>query len=112
MKKLVSLLIIFLLAIPALTASSDAPFTFTVRNNTTYSLGTVLLNHPPNSSDSLSVSGYGTFAAQVDAPVPSITINGQTITYPNSATVTLSNGVIVRVRWESPVIVIVDTNEL
>lgn len=112
MKKILALLIGILIAIPALTASGDAPFTFTVRNNTYQDLDIVLLNHIPGSPDSLDVSGYGTYATQVDDPVPSVTINGQTVNYPTVALVTLSNGTVVRVRWQSPTIVIVDTNEL
>lgn len=111
MKKILVLLISILIAIPALTASGDAPFTFTISNNTYQDLDTVLLNHSSGSPDSLDVSGYGTYAAQVDADVPSVTINGQTVFYPNTAIVTLSGGATVRVRWGSPVVVIVDTNE-
>lgn len=111
MKKVVSLLILFLLTITALTASGDAPFTFTLQNNTGQDLDTVLLNHNSGSPDSLDVSGYGTYATQVDASVPSITINGQTVSYPTVSLVTLPNGTVVRVRWQSATVVIVDTNE-
>lgn len=111
MKKILILLIGILIAIPVLTASGDAPFTFTVRNNTYEDLDTVLLNHSSGTPDSLDVSGYGTYAVQVDASVPSITINGQTVSYPTTALVTLSNGTVVRVRWQSATIVIIDQNE-
>lgn len=111
MKYLHILLIGILIAIPALTASGDTPFTFTVRNNTTQDLDIVQLNHSSGSPDSLDVSGYGTYGAQVESTVTSITINGQTVSYPTAGVVTLSNGTTVRVRWQSPTVVIVDTNE-
>ncbi len=112
MKKILILLIGILIAIPALNASGDAPFTFTISNNTHEDLDTVLLNHSSGSPDSLDVSGYGTYAAQVDASVPSITINGQTVSYPTTALVTLSNGTVVRIRWLSATVVIIDHSEL
>lgn len=111
MKKILVLLIGILVAIPALTASGDAPFTFTIRNNTYQDLNTVLLNHYSGTPDSLDVNGYGTYGAQVDATVSSITINGQTANYPTVTIVTLSNGTVVRVRWQSTSIVVVDVNE-
>jgi len=111
MKKILVLLIGILIGIPALTASGDAPFTFTVRNNTYEDLDIVLLNHTSGSPDSLDVSGYGTHATQVDATVISVTINGQTVNYPTTGLVTLSNGTVVKIRWQSPTIVIIDQNE-
>ena len=110
MKKILILLGI-LIAIPALTASGDTPFTFTVRNNTTQDLDIVQLNHSSGSPDSLNVSGYGTYGAQVESTVTSVTINGQTVTYPTTGVVTLSNGTAVRIRWQSATIVIIDQNE-
>lgn len=112
MKKIFILLLGILIAFPVITASGDAPFTFTVRNNTYEDLDIVLLNHIPDPPDSLNVSGYGTYATQVEDRVASITINGQTVSYPAVGLVTLSNGTVVRIRWQSPTVVIVDTNEL
>jgi hypothetical protein len=112
MKNILILLIGILIATPALTASGDAPFTFTVRNNTYEDVDIVLLNHNSGSPDSLDVSGYGTYGAQVDSRVPSVTINGQTVNYPTVGLVTLDNGTVVKVSWQSAVVVFVDTNEL
>lgn len=112
MKTILTLFIGILIAVSALTASGDAPFTFSIRNNTDQDLGIVSLNHIQSLPDTLEVNGYGTFATQLEEVVSSVTINGQVISYPNSATVTLSSGVILNINWESPVIVIVDQNEL
>ena len=112
LKAILIILIGILVTVPSLRVSGDAPLTFSVRNNTDQDIGIVSLNHPQSSPDSLEVNGYGTYATQVEEIVPSVTINGQVVSYPNSATVTLPSGVIVRVDWESPVVVIVDQNEL
>jgi hypothetical protein len=111
MKKIIILLIGILIAIPVLTASGDAPFTYTVRNNTYEDLEVVLLNHMLGSPDSLDVNGYGTYGAQVDSHVSSVTINGQTVNYPTVGLVTLSNDTVVRVKWQSTSIVVIEQNE-
>jgi hypothetical protein len=70
----------------------------TVQNDTSYDLGLVTLAGT-SCSTSLAVSGAGLFTGSTQCSITTATVNGQTVTYPNSGIVNLSSGARVKVEW-------------
>jgi hypothetical protein len=87
-------------------------FTFSLTNNVATSLGDVTVTQINGATSLLSVPSSGTFTQGVDLAVASITIAGIIIPVGQTTVILLSNGTTIRVSWVSPLIVVVDANEL
>lgn len=90
--------------------TASAVLTFTVANETNYSLGEVTL-HYATGSTSVNVLTKGNYVKEVTADVVAVTINGQMVVKSQSGNVTLMSGDTVMVGWSDAKVTVIDPNE-
>lgn len=106
MKQILFLLLFCLALVSNASATSDND-TFTVKNFSSLYSGTVTINYSTGGT-SVNVPGIGNYGTSITASVVSIVINGVTVA--NGVTTVIGVGTNnIRVSWESPVVVIVET---
>ena len=108
--------VFFIVAVIALMASHSSSKTtdasnFTLQNNLSAGIGTVIINQVNSNYTSLNVNGSGSFTQTIDPAAANIVIASNQIAVGYNTTMTLPDGRKIKVTWESSAIVIVDANE-
>lgn len=105
-----------ILSIPAvlilfLVLVAHAATILTVQDNSKEDLGDVTLTGA-TCGQTVEMSGLAIYTVSAECQLSSITINGQTIEYPNAGTATLQNGARVAVTWSSTSLVAVNDEDI
>ena len=98
--KLLKYFAFVMLLVIALKVYADT-YTAVVSNKTTHTIGTVTWNLANNSTQNLSVGGYGDYSMTVSAAINSVTISGQTVPIGGSTTIYLSDHSPIAVSWST-----------
>lgn len=94
-----AILAFIILSTPVLFGAMPMPYM--VKNTTNEALGCVTLHHVSGTTE-VSVTTPGNWVTSVGTPVNAVTVNGQTVTYPNQAQITLpGSGHTGRVYWQT-----------
>ncbi len=82
-------------------AAPQSCHTFTIENYSSHALGDVTIAGTGGQTD-VTVPGTGEYDTTICYTAASVEINGQTVDYPNAGVLTLGDGSLVNVGWQSP----------